>query len=366
MTVLPAPKLRHGGAEAPGADHIPVVIYRHTVKLHQTAPAAPVKIQGNPAVRFHLLGIRNILGRSRHVTERKQDTVRKSLSAGQAVLPPFLCRTGCQCPADSLSKGNLRPPSCLVLDPADIRNQVCRPFGIWRKAPVAGGSHAAAEDMHLLHVIPQRSGGRTFRCHIINLFFPFSRIKEQAHQGLNQIVHVKKIPELGTGPQFHNSVSAEGIKAGIHKRPGMVPRPVHTKNPGMDVLHPCQTVILLFYIFPRPDSEFQLRLAVFGYRVTYVILPHDIPALAVFCLGAAEKETAASEFLCAFQRFHGILHILLLYFCILPVLTSGTVPSKMQEAVAGLRNLLFNPVKLGELCLQHNQTLLLFWQRLSV
>ena len=72
VPVLFSAQLRHSGGISSGANHIPVIIHRLAVKLHQAAAHALAEIQSKPLILIYMIFIRHMLGRSRHIVQRKK------------------------------------------------------------------------------------------------------------------------------------------------------------------------------------------------------------------------------------------------------------------------------------------------------
>ena len=69
MAVLSPAQLHHGGGEAARPDHIPVVVHRLAVKLHQAAGRALAQVQGDPLIRRHRLPVGDVLSGGRHMVQ---------------------------------------------------------------------------------------------------------------------------------------------------------------------------------------------------------------------------------------------------------------------------------------------------------
>ena len=67
MFVLLSAKFCHSRRISTGTDHIPVIIHRFTVKLHQTAAAALAKIQSQSLISSYMFCIWHVLRRRRHI-----------------------------------------------------------------------------------------------------------------------------------------------------------------------------------------------------------------------------------------------------------------------------------------------------------
>ena len=182
------------------------------------------------------------------------------------------------CVINSLRKCSGRPPGCLPQDPADIRHQICRPLRILRPFSIAVASLASAQGIHFLNVASKRPGiaaanivdtGRSFR--------------KQGDKGRCRVINIKKIPVLCTLPKLHAATILPGAQAGLHQRPGMVPRTVYTVYPRMNILH-----ILLFAKYFRFFAKIYLCLAIFRHRMAGRVLCYSLVPDSVLRLGSGK------------------------------------------------------------------------------
>ena len=92
LIVLGSPEAVHGSRVAAGADHVPVVGHRARCQAAPGRSPCSAQPDRDPLFRVPVLRARQVLGRCRHVLNRKKRLARKRRAAGSAalqILSPF-------------------------------------------------------------------------------------------------------------------------------------------------------------------------------------------------------------------------------------------------------------------------------------